>query len=77
MRNRGKYAAIGFVVSKLAVPLAKRQVKRAARAKVKGAAGAARRSPAKLSVAIGAAAGAAGWLLSKRRATDSEPADEG
>ncbi len=71
MRNKGKYAAIGYVVSKFVLPIAKRQAKKQAKAKARGAvtgtANAARRHPARTSVALGAAAGAIGWLVTRRR----------
>lgn len=76
MRNRGKYAAIGYVVSKFVLPVAKRQAKKQAKAKARGAvsgtAGAARRHPARTSVALGAAAGAIGWLVTRRRSNADE-----
>ena len=71
MRNKGKYAAIGYVVSKFVLPIAKRQAKKQAKAKARGAvtgtANAARRHPARTSVALGAAASAIGWLVTRRR----------
>lgn len=71
MRNKSKYAAIGFVVSKFVLPAAKRRAKQQAKAKAKGAvvapARAAKRHPARASVAVGAAVGAIGWLVSRRR----------
>jgi ElaB/YqjD/DUF883 family membrane-anchored ribosome-binding protein len=71
MRNTKKYAAIGYVVSKFVLPVAKRQAKKAAKQKAKGAitapANAAKRHPARASVAVGAAVGALGWLISRRR----------
>lgn len=67
MRHKGRYAAIGYVVSKFLVPIAKRQARKAARRKARGAANAARAHPARTSVAVGAAAGAIGWLLTRSR----------
>lgn len=76
-RSTAKYAAIGYVVSKFVMPAAKRQAKRAARDKARGAVagttGAARRHPARTSVAVGAVVGAVGWLLTRgRRSGGSE-----
>lgn len=71
MRNKGKYAAIGYVVSKFVMPVAKRRAKKAARRKAKGAvtgtANAARQHPGRTSVAVGAALGAVAWLVTKGR----------
>ncbi|MCW2923674.1 MAG: hypothetical protein JWM98_1078, partial [Thermoleophilia bacterium] len=71
VRNKGKYAAIGYVVSKVVVPVAKKQAKKAAKNKAKAVvtapAGAVRRSPAKASVLIGTAVGALGWIVTRRR----------
>ncbi|MCW2922340.1 MAG: hypothetical protein JWL76_2214 [Thermoleophilia bacterium] len=71
MRNKGKYAAIGYVVSKFVLPVAKRQAKKSAKRKAKGAvtgtANVAKRHPARTSVAVGAAAGAIGWLATRGR----------
>ncbi len=80
MRNKGKYAAIGYVVSKFVLPVAKRQAKKSAKRKAKGAvtgtANAARNHPARTSVAVGAAAGAIGWLATRgRRGTSSGDED--
>jgi ElaB/YqjD/DUF883 family membrane-anchored ribosome-binding protein len=80
VRNRGKYAAIGYVVSKFVLPAAKRQAKKSAKRKAKGAvsgtANAAKNNPAKTSVAVGAAAGAIGWLISRKRGGDGPDAGE-
>lgn len=71
MRHKGRYAAIGYVVSKFVVPVAKRQAKKSAKRKARGAvtgtANAAKAHPARTSVAVGAAAGAIGWLLTRGR----------
>jgi ElaB/YqjD/DUF883 family membrane-anchored ribosome-binding protein len=71
VRNSKKYAAIGYMVTKFVVPVAKRQAKKAAKQKARGAivapAKAAKRHPARTSVAVGAAVGALGWLVSRRR----------
>lgn len=71
MRNSKKYAAIGYVVSKVVLPVAKRQAKKSAKRKAKGAvsgtARAAKSHPARTSVAVGAAVGAVGWLLTRGR----------
>ncbi len=69
VRNRGKYAVIGYVVSKFVFPVAKRQAKRSAKRKATGAvtgtANAAKRHPARTSIAVGATAGAIGWLATR------------
>lgn len=74
MRHKGRYAAFGYVVSKFIVPVAKRQAKRSAKRKARGAvtgtANAAKAHPARTSVAVGAAAGAIGWLLTRGRHGD-------
>lgn len=71
MRNRAKYTAIGYVVSKFVIPVAKRQAKASAKKKAKGAANgavsSARSHPARTSIAIGAAIGAVGWLVTRAR----------
>lgn len=76
MRNQGKYAAIGYVVTKFVYPVAKRQAKKSAKRKAKGAvtgtANAAKAHPARTSIAVGATIGAIGWLLTRgRRAGDT------
>lgn len=80
MRNKGRYAALGYVVSKFVVPLAKRRAKRSAKRKAKGAvtgtANAAREHPAKASVAVGAAVGAVGWLATRGRRRGRADAEE-
>jgi len=82
MSKRAKYTAIGFVVSKFVLPIAKRQAKSAAKRKARGAvsgtAGAAKRHPARTSVAVGALVGAAGWVLTRGRVSDSKtsPGDD-
>jgi hypothetical protein len=80
VRNRGKYAAIGYVVSKFVLPVAKRQAKKSAKRKAKGAvtgtANAAKRHPARTSVAVGAAAGAIGWLATRGRRSTSSGDDD-
>ena len=74
MRHKGRYVAIGYVVSKFVVPVAKRQAKRTAKRKAKGAvtgtANLAKAHPARTSVAIGASVGALGWLLTRGRRSD-------
>jgi hypothetical protein len=78
MQSR-KYALLGYVVAKFIIPMLREQAKRAAKRKAKhavtGTADAARRHPARTSVAVGAAMGAAGWLLSRPRG-GHEDADE-
>lgn len=71
MKHSGRYAAIGYMVTKVGVPLAKRQAKKAARRKVAGAAGAIGRRPAKLGLAVGVAVGAVSWLVSRTRSRPS------
>lgn len=79
MRNKGKYAAIGYVVSKFVLPIAKRRAKKAARRKAKGAvtgtANAARQHPARTSVAVGATLGAVAWLVTRGRREDHAEED--
>ena len=76
MRGRTKYAAIGYVVSKFVLPLARRQAKKAARNKARGAvvntADAAKRHPARTSIAIGSALGAIGWLATRSRTGEGD-----
>lgn len=66
-----RYTTIGYVVSKVGMPLAKRAVKRKARSAVRGSAkrsaGAAIHNPARTSIAIGSAIGAIAWLARRRR----------
>jgi hypothetical protein len=70
--SRARYTAIGYVVSKFVLPMARKQAKKAARNKVRGMGGALGRHPARVSLAVGSAIGALGWLLSHRDAdTDS------
>lgn len=82
MRHKGRYAAIGYVVSKFVFPLAKRRAKQAARRKARGAvtgtANAARNHPARTSVAVGAAVGAIGWLVTRgrRSGAPTSPGDD-
>lgn len=81
MRNKTRYAAIGYVVSKFVFPVAKRQAKKSAKRKAKGAvtgtASAAKAHPARTSVAVGATLGAVGWLLTRgRRGEDTSPGDD-
>ena len=71
-RNTKKYAAIGYVVSKVVLPLARKQAKKAAKAKAKGAAASVGRNPAKTSIIVGTAVGAIGWLLVRGRQHDDE-----
>ena len=70
MRNKTRYAMIGYVVSKFVIPVAKRQAKASAKRKAKGtassAANVAKAHPARTSIAVGAAAGAIGWLVTRR-----------
>ncbi|MEO6867146.1 MAG: hypothetical protein ABI200_03915 [Gaiellales bacterium] len=76
MRNRTRYAAIGYVVSKFVIPVAKQQAKKQAKNKVRGAAVGTRDAvvshPARTSIAVGALVGAAGWLLTRNRSTSHE-----
>ncbi len=71
MGNKAKYTAIGYVVSKFVFPVAKRQAKASAKRKAKGAvtgtANVAKAHPARTSIAVGAAAGALGWLFTRSR----------
>lgn len=81
MRNKSKYAAIGYVVSKFVFPVAKRQAKKSAKRKAKGAvsgtANAAKAHPARTSVAVGATLGALGWLVTRgRRGSDDAANDD-
>ncbi len=76
MKNKAKYTAIGYVVSKVVIPLAKQQAKKQAKTKVRGAAANTKHAvvshPAKTSIAVGALIGAAGWLLTRDRSTDQD-----
>jgi hypothetical protein len=71
VKNKSKYAAIGYVVSKFVFPVAKRLAKKSAKTKAKGAvtatANAATAHPARTSVAVGATIGALGWLVTRGR----------
>jgi hypothetical protein len=79
MDKRARYTAIGFVVSKFVLPLVRRQAKTAAKRKAKGAASgasaAARSHPARTSIALGAAVGALGWLVTRQRSRQGDHAD--
>ena len=79
MKNKGKYAAIGYVVSKFVLPVAKRRAKKTAKRKAKGAvtgtAQAARQHPARTSVAVGATVGAIGWLVTRGKRGGGEDDD--
>jgi hypothetical protein len=82
VRNKARYTAIGYVVSKFVIPVLRRRAatsaRRRARGTVHGAAGAARAHPARTSIALGAAAGALGWLLMReRRSQGGSPLDGG
>jgi hypothetical protein len=70
VRNKARYTVIGYVVSKLVIPMAKRQARRKARGALNGTASAARAHPARTSIALGVAAGAVGWLLTRVRDRD-------
>ncbi len=76
MRNKTRYAMIGYVVSKFVFPIARRQAKAQAKRRAKGAAtgtvNAAKAHPARTSIALGAAAGAIGWLATRRRAAGDD-----
>lgn len=79
MRHKGRYAAIGYVVSKVVLPVAKRQAKKSAKRKARGAVSgtgdAIKRNPGKTSVALGTVIGAVGWVLTRDRdGTDAEDA---
>lgn len=81
MKHSSRYAAIGYVVSKFVFPIAKRRAKQQAKRKAKGAvtgtANAAREHPARTSVAVGAAVGAIGWLVTRgRRGADANREDD-
>jgi hypothetical protein len=79
-RLPGKYAAIGYVVSKVAVPIIKKKAKAKAKQAPAGAARAgaraAKNSPGKTSLAIGALAGALGYVISRRRRSANTPDTE-
>lgn len=74
-RLPGRYAAIGYVVSKVALPIVKRRakakVKSAPASAAKAGARAVKSSPGKASIAIGTAVGAAGFLIAKGRKNGS------
>lgn len=69
MRNKTKYAAIGYAVSKFVIPIAKRQAKAQAKRRAKGAVtsttNVAKAHPARASILVGVAAGAIGWLVTR------------
>lgn len=66
----GKYAAIGFVASKVVLPIVRRQIRKKARSTATGAASAGANAvmkhPARASVAVGSAVGAVGYLVMRR-----------
>jgi hypothetical protein len=64
--SRARYTAIGYVVSKFVLPVARKQAKKAARNKVRGMGSSVGRHPAKVSLVVGSAVGAVGWLLTRR-----------
>lgn len=70
-RKPGKYAAVGYVVMKVGVPIARRAARKKARAAARNAAMAparvARANPAKAGVALGALLGAGTWLFTRWR----------
>jgi hypothetical protein len=74
-RLPGKYATIGFIVTKVALPLVKRKAKARAKAAPGSAARAgvraAKGSPGKTSLVIGSALGAAGYLVARARGKDT------
>ena len=74
--TRSKYMIIGYIVSKFVVPVAKKQARKAAREKARGASRAVTGNPARTSIALGAAAGATAWLLSRRSGTNETPFSE-
>ncbi|MCW2961202.1 MAG: hypothetical protein JWM90_1589 [Thermoleophilia bacterium] len=71
MRNEKKYAALGFVVAKFVLPLARKKAKQAAKKSagnaVAGTTGAMKRHPARTSLIVGSALGAVGWLITRGR----------
>jgi hypothetical protein len=72
--SRSRYAAIGYVVTKVGVPMMRRAAKKRAKAAAKSAAvapaRAARRHPAKAGAALGALLGAGAWLFMRRHDED-------
>ena len=66
----GKYAAIGYVTSKLVFPLMRRQAKRSAKLAAVGAARAGAQKvtgkPVHASLAVGSAVGAVGYLIMRK-----------
>ena len=75
----GRYAAIGFVVSKLVLPVVRKRLKRKARGTAanttRASARAVKGNPGKTSLAVGSLVGAAGYLLKRRRSTSDDAAD--
>lgn len=71
MNKRTQYTALGFAVSKLVLPIIRKQAKKKARSAVVNAADGGRRAvhahPARTAVAVGAVVGAVGWMLSRTR----------
>ncbi|MBC7460150.1 MAG: hypothetical protein H7287_02175 [Thermoleophilia bacterium] len=74
MSNTKKYAAIGYVVSKVVLPLARKQAKKAAKTKARSAATSLTHSPAKMSVLAGTVIGAAAWMIARSRDRDGDEA---
>jgi hypothetical protein len=68
--NTKKYAAIGYVVSKVIFPLARKQAKKTAKKKARSTAAAvsttAHEKPIHTGLLVGATIGAIGWLISRR-----------
>jgi hypothetical protein len=69
--SKKKYAATGYVVSKIVLPIVRRRMKKKARASVvntgKRGAEAARNNPARTSIAVGSIIGAGAFLLRRKK----------
>lgn len=71
-----KYAVVGFAVSKFAMPVAKRMLRRkvvkGAKKTTKASVDAAKSHPGRTSVAVGSVLGAVGYLVSRGRNGDDD-----
>lgn len=76
-KKQGRYAALGWAVSKFVLPVVKKQVHKKARSKATGSTRAvgqaARNNSGKLSIAVGSAIGAVGYALRRKRRKNDPP----
>lgn len=70
--TRTRYTVIGYLVSKLVIPVVRRRMRRKASGAVHGALEVPRRHPAQAGIMAGAALGAVGWLLMRNRPQDPD-----